>query len=90
MRPRIPKWLSAKGIKRIVEEDEMGLAEFLSFLNLAFSAAFRTKSELLHEEDKHDFVKPEAMTRSMAMSNMWTSLPKAMMSPGLDMPLLFR
>ena len=66
----------------------MGLAEFLSFLNLAFSAAFRTKSELLHEEDKHDFVKPEAMTGSMAVSNLWTSLPRAMMSPGLDMSLL--
>ncbi len=64
----------------------MGLAEFLSFLNLVFSAAFRTKSELLHEEDKHDFVKPETMT--MAVSNLWTSLPRAMMSPGLDLSLL--
>jgi hypothetical protein len=66
----------------------MGLPEILSFLNLAFSAAFRTKSELLQEEDKHDFVKPEAITRSMAVSNLWTSLPRAMMSPGLDMSLL--
>ena len=47
----------------------MGLAEYLSFLNLAFSVAFRTKSELFHEEDKHDFVKPEAITKSMAVSS---------------------
>jgi len=52
----------------MVEEDEMGLTEFLSSLNLTFSAALKTKSELLHEEDKHDFVKPEAITGSMAMS----------------------
>ena len=66
----------------------MGLAEFLSFLNLVFSTAFRTKSELLHEEDKHDFVKPEVMTRSMAVSSLWTSFPKAMMSPGLELSFL--
>ena len=53
----------------------MGLAEFLSFDNLAFSAAFWTKSELLHEEDKHDFGKPEAMTRSMAVSNLYLDVP---------------
>jgi hypothetical protein len=40
----------------------MGWVEFMTFLNLAFSAAFRTTSELLHEEDKHDFVSPEAIT----------------------------
>ena len=66
----------------------MGLAEFLSIMNLAFSAVFRAKSELLHEEDKYDFVKPEAMTMSMAVSNLWTSLLRAMMSLGLDMSLL--
>ena len=66
----------------------MGWAEFLSFLNLAFSIAFRTKSELLHEEDKHDFVKLEGITRSMAVSSLWTSLPKAMMSLGLELSLL--
>jgi hypothetical protein len=46
--------LRARGTKRIVEEEEIGLMEFKSFLNLAFSAAFMTKSELLQEEDKHD------------------------------------
>jgi hypothetical protein len=66
----------------------MGLAEFLSFLNLAFSTAFKTKSELVHEEDKHDYVMLEAITRSMTVSSMWTSLPRAMMSPGLDLFLL--
>jgi hypothetical protein len=62
--------LRARGTKRIVEEDEMGMMEFTSFLNLAFSAAFRTKSELLQEEDKHDFLNPEAITKSMAVSSM--------------------
>ena len=54
----IPKWLSAEGTKRILEDVQKGWAEFLSFLNLAFSVAFRTKSKLLHEVDKHDFVNP--------------------------------
>ncbi len=63
----------------------MGLMEFKSFLNLVFSAAFRTKSELLLEEDKHDLVKPETTTKSMAVSSLWTSLPRAKMSPGLDL-----
>jgi len=81
--------LSAKSTKRIVEEFEMGLAEFLSFLNLAFSADFMVKPELLHEEEKHDFVKPEAIIRSMVVSNnLWTSRPRVIMSPGLDLPLL--
>ncbi len=48
----------------------MGLMEFTSFPNLAFSAAFKTKSELLEEEDKHDFVNPDTITRSMAVSNL--------------------
>ena len=66
----------------------MGLTELLSFLNLAFSGVFRTRSELLHEEEKHEIVKPEAMTSSMTVSNLWTSLPRAMMSPGLDLSFL--
>ncbi len=84
----MPKWLRAKGTKRNAKDKDMGWAEFLSFLNLAFSAAFRTKSELLHEESKHDFVKAEAITKSMAVSSLWTSLSRAMMSPGLDLSLL--
>ena len=66
----------------------MGLMEFTFFLNLAFSDAFKTKSELLQEENKHDFVSSEAITKSMAVSSLWTSLPKAKMSPGLDLSLL--
>ena len=62
--------------------------EFKSFLNLVFSAALMTKSELLQEEDKHDFVSPEAITKSMAVSSLWISLPRAKMSPGLDVSLL--
>jgi hypothetical protein len=48
----------------------MGLMEFMSFLNLDFSAALRTKSELLHEERRHDFVHPDAITKSMTMSSL--------------------
>ena len=62
--------------------------EVMFFLNLVFSAAFKTKSELLQEEDKHDFVSPEAITKSMDVSSLWTSLPRAKMSPGLDLSLL--
>ena len=64
-----------------------GLSSCL-FLDLAFSVAFRTKSELLDEVDKHDFVNPEAIIRSMVVSSMWTSLPRAMMSPCIDLFLL--
>ncbi len=48
----------------------MGLIEFISFLNLVFSAVFRTKLELLQEGDKHDFESPEAITKSMAVSSL--------------------
>jgi hypothetical protein len=68
--PLSPKWLRARGTNLIVEEVAMGLMVFKSFLNLAFSAALSTKSELLQEEDKHDFFKPEATTRSMDVSNL--------------------
>ena len=63
----------------------MRLTDLLSFPNLTFSAAFKTKLELLHEEDKHDFVSPEAITISIAVSSMWTPMYRAMMSPGLDL-----
>ncbi len=43
------------------------------------------KSELLLEEDKHDFARLEATTKSIAVSIMWTSLPSAIISPGLDL-----
>ncbi len=39
-------------------------------------------------EDKHDFCKAEAITRSMAVSILCTSLPRAIMSPGLDLSFL--
>ncbi len=84
----MPKWLRAKGTKRNVEDDEMGWAEFHTFMNLAFYAALRKKSELLQEESKRDFVKAEAITKSMVVSSLWISLPMAMMSPGLDLSLL--
>jgi hypothetical protein len=73
--------LRANGINRIVEEEAIGMTDLLSFPNLARSDALRTKSELFEEEDKHDFVKPpKAITRSIAMSIMWTFLPRARMS----------
>jgi hypothetical protein len=80
--------LRAKGTKRNVEEEEMGLAEFKSFLNLDFSPAFSTISELVSMGDNHDFCRAEAITRSMAVSSPWTSLPKAILSLGLDLSSL--
>ena len=66
--PCSPIWLRSNGTNLIVEEEAIGLTDLLSFLNLTRSAPLRTKSELFEEEDKHDFVKPEAITRSMAVS----------------------
>jgi hypothetical protein len=79
--------LRASGTNLIVEEEEIGFADLRSFPNLARSAPLRTKSELLEEEDKHDFVKAEAITKSIAVSILWTSLPSARMSPGRDLSL---
>ena len=47
----------------MIEEDAMGLMEFKSFLNLVFSPALMTKSELLQEEVKHDSFNPEILIR---------------------------
>ena len=66
--PRNPRWFNVRGTNRIVEDEEMGFMERLSLMNLARSAPLSTKSELLEDEDKHDFVKPEAMITSMAVS----------------------
>ena len=66
----------------------MGFDEFKSLLNFDFSAALSTISELLLIEDKHDFCKVEAITMSIAVSNLWTSLPIAIMSLGLDLPFM--
>jgi hypothetical protein len=87
MSPRNPIWLRASGTNRIVEEEAIGLTDLMSFPNLARSAPLSTKSELLEEEDKHDFVRREAMTRSIAVSILWTSLRRARMSPGRDLSL---
>ncbi len=57
----------------------------MSFLNFVFFAALSTISELFVMEVKHDFWKAEAMTMPMAVSSLWTSLPRAMMSPGRDL-----
>jgi hypothetical protein len=38
----MPMVFKAIGTKRIVEDDEIGFAKFLPFLNLALSAALRT------------------------------------------------
>ncbi len=66
--PLNPKWFIAKGTNRIVVEAEMGWDELRSFLNLHLSAAFSTTLELLSVEDKHDFCKAEAITRSIVVS----------------------
>ena len=85
--PRRPIWLRANGTNLIVEEEEIGFADLLSFPNLTRSAPLSTKSELLEEEDKHDLVRAEAITRSIVVSILWTSLPSARMSPGRDLSL---
>jgi hypothetical protein len=74
-------------MKRIVDEDENGFQDLLFFANFVDSAALRIKSELLLEGDKHDLVNPEAKTMSMDESLQWTSLPRAMMSPGRDLSM---
>ena len=74
-------------MKRIVYEEEIGLHDLVSFANFFDLAALRTKSELLPDEDKHDLVSPKAMTMSMTVSILWTSMPKAMMSPGRDLSM---
>ena len=85
--PLVPSGLKPRGIKRIVEEEEIGLHDLQSFPNLADSATLMTKSEILHEEDKHDLVDLEAMTMSMTEFILWTSLPRAQMSPGRDLSM---
>jgi hypothetical protein len=79
--------LKANGTNRIVEEEAIGLTDLPSFPNLTRSAPLRTQSELLEEEVKLNFVRPEAITRSIAVSILWTSIPKAKMSPGRDLSL---
>jgi hypothetical protein len=69
-------------MNRIVDEEEIGLHDLLTFANFVDLATLSTKSELLQKEDKHDLINPEARTISMAESIPWTSLPGAMMSPG--------
>ncbi len=50
-----------------MDDEEIGLTDLMSFPNLALSAPLMEKSELLQEEDKHDFVRPEAMIKSIDM-----------------------
>ena len=83
----LDRWFSAKGMKRIVGEEEIGLQDLMSFAHFVDSEVLRTKLELLHEEDKHNLVNPEAMTMSMAESILWTSLLRAMMSPSRDLSM---
>jgi hypothetical protein len=75
-------------MQRIVDEEEIGLHDlYMSFANFVDSAALSTKLDPLKEEDKHDLVNPQAMTMSMAEFILWTSLPRAMMSPWRDMSM---
>ena len=70
-----------------MEEEGIGLQDLLSFPNMAILAALRTKLELLQEEDKLDLVSVKAMTMSVAESSLWTSLPRAIMSPERDLSI---
>ena len=53
-----------------MDEEENGFTDLLSLLNLALFAPLRSKLELLQEEDKHNFVRPEAMTTSIVVPNL--------------------
>ncbi len=75
--PRRPRWFIARGMKRLVEEEEIGAVEFESFVNFINSALWFTKSELFAWEDKHDLVMAEEMTMSMTVSFWWMPLPSA-------------
>ena len=73
-------------MKRIVDEEESGLQDLLSFANFVDSAALNAKLELLREGDNNDLVNLEVITMSMAESILWTSLPRAMTSPYYTVP----
>jgi hypothetical protein len=75
----------AKGIRRMVADEEIRRLDFLFFKNFAFSASRREKSELFAWWDKHDFATPEIITQSIAMSSRKALMPKATISPGRDL-----
>ena len=72
---------------RMVANVDIGRLDFLSFMNFAFSASRREKSELFAWLDKHDFAsRPEMMTQSIAVSfDKKAPMPKATISPGRDL-----
>jgi len=74
----------AKGILRMVVDEEIGRLDFLSFMNFAFFASRREKSELFAWLDKHDFASPEMMTQSLAVSVRKAPMPRATISPSRD------
>jgi hypothetical protein len=78
-------WFMAKGIRRMVADEEIGRLDFLSFKNFAFSASRREKSELFAWFDKHDFARPEMITQSLVVSFRKASMPRATISPGRDL-----
>ncbi len=57
--------------------------DLASLMNFLFFAWRRTKSELLIEEDEHEFFKAEEMTKSMMESLRRMPRPQAYMPPGL-------
>jgi hypothetical protein len=75
----------AKGMRRIVADEATWRLDVLSFVNFAFSASPREKSELLDWSDKHDFAKPEPMTQSITLSFTKVPILRAIMSPGQDL-----
>jgi hypothetical protein len=71
----------AKGIRRMVADEEIGLPDFLSFKNFAFSSSRREKSEIIAWCDKHDFSRPK-ITQSIVLSFRKAPMPRATISPG--------
>jgi len=73
----------AKGIRRMMADDEIGRLDFLSFMNFAFSTTSRReKSELFAWLDKHDFARPKMMTQSIAVSFRKAPMPEPHYHPG--------
>ncbi len=67
----------AKGIRRIVADEDIGRLDFLSLMNFAFSASRTVKSELFAWLHKHGFARPKMMTQSIAVSFKKAHIPKA-------------
>jgi hypothetical protein len=77
-------WFMAKGIRRMVANEEIGRLDFLFFKNFAFSASWREKSELSAWWEKHNFARPKIITQSIAVSFRKAPMPRTTILPWQD------